>query len=167
MATSITGSGVATPQLSVSGQTTLGSTPNVTTPQSMVQLNTANGYGSTNTMIRRFSNVVVNQGSDITYTDSAVNGASFTVNTSGVYAITYSDNFSSGSVIGLSLNANQLSAAIMYINAANILNLAATTPGNSQSVSWVGYVAAGSVVRAHDAGTAGTLYTFFTMARVA
>ena len=39
--------------------------------KSMVRLNTANGYGSTNVCIRRFTNVVTNQGSDITYVDSA------------------------------------------------------------------------------------------------
>ena len=58
-----------------------------TASQSMVRLNTSNGYGSTNTVIKRYTNVVTNQGVDITYADSATLGASFTINTAGVYAI--------------------------------------------------------------------------------
>ena len=38
---------------------------------SMVRLNTSNGYGSTNVKIRRFTNIITTQGSDITYVDSA------------------------------------------------------------------------------------------------
>ena len=171
MATSITGSGVATPQLSVSGQTTLGSTPNVTTPQSMVQLNTANGYGSTGTMIRRFTNVVTNQGADITYTDSAANGASFTINTSGVYAISYCDQMTGTVWLGISLNSNQLSTIISTINANNVLSAAVTPSANGGTVvSWIGYLVVGSVIRPHNSGgTTGTNPNAcnFTITRVA
>jgi len=47
--------------------------------KSQIRLNTPNGYGSTNTKIRRFLNVVENQCPDVTYADSATLGASFTV----------------------------------------------------------------------------------------
>ncbi len=50
-----------------------------------------NGFGSTNTIVRRFSNVIVNKGSAITYADDSVYGASFLINTPGVYAITYTE----------------------------------------------------------------------------
>jgi hypothetical protein len=61
------------------GQPTFPKQPLVTLAQSMVRLNTANGYGSTNTAIRRFTNVVTNQGTDITYADSATLGTTFTI----------------------------------------------------------------------------------------
>lgn len=50
---------------------------------SNVRLDTANGYGSTATKIRRFTNERVNFGSGIQYVDDATNGASFTANRSG------------------------------------------------------------------------------------
>jgi hypothetical protein len=42
-------------------------------------LNTVNGYGSTNTCIRRFTNLTNSIGSDVLYQDSASLGASFTI----------------------------------------------------------------------------------------
>jgi hypothetical protein len=136
---------------------------------SMVRLNTSNGYGSTNTVIRRFTNVVANQGSDITYADSATLGASFTINTSGMYAITYVDNSSGNQYAGVSLNSTQLTTNISTIATADRLTLnygaAATAPATS---SWTGYLAAGSVIRPHaDGGAAGVAATTtFTIARV-
>lgn len=138
-------------------------------PQSMVRLNTANGYGSTNTVIRRFTNVVTNQGSDITYTDSATLGATFTINTAGVYAISYSDPFNAASASGISLNSSQLTTSIQTVNAADVLawsgSAAANVPGNS---SWIGYLSAGAVIRAHAISTpAGAGACEFTIVRVA
>lgn len=123
-----------------------------TTP-SMVRLNTANGYGSTNTAIRRFTNAVVNQGSDITYADSAANGASFTINTAGIYAITYGDSSSTTtSWNGLSLNSAQLTTAITSITISTVLSIAYSGGANGGGVTqWTGYLAVGDVVRPHTA----------------
>lgn len=119
-------------------------------PSSMVRVNTANGYGSTNTAIRRFSNVVTNQGSDITYADSAANGASFTINTSGVYSISYSDQFNSSSGFGISLNSNQLTSGITTITASHVVAIGRTvSSSNADCVSATLYLAAGDVIRAH------------------
>ena len=163
MPTQISGtSGVSAPAA------TFGSQPDVTTPQSMVRLNTANGYGSTNTKIRRFSNVVVNQGSDITYSDSPTLGASFTINKSGVYAISYSDNCSGLYLIGVSLNTTQPATSVWLIPAAEILTLDSNTTGVVSGCSTQVYLPAGSVIRPHTDGVAssGTLQ-FFTITRVA
>src|SRR5574343_66244 len=89
---------------------------------SMVRLNTANGYGSTNTKIRRFTNVVTNQGSDITYTDSATLGASFTINTAGVYAVSYGDQFSGTASMGLSLNTTAPTSHVGTIPTAEVIH---------------------------------------------
>lgn len=47
-----------------------------------------NGAGSSNTQVAKFANNSVT-GSDITYTSSATNGDSFTINTAGVYAVAF------------------------------------------------------------------------------
>lgn len=138
---------------------------------SMVRLNTSNGYGSTNTVIRRFTNVAVNTGSDITYADSSTLGATFTINTAGVYAVSYADQFSSASSIGLSLNSTQLTTSIAGITAADKLSEMDSAGINySVACSWAGYLSAGSVVRAHTQGVssgANTGIGKFTIVRIA
>lgn len=139
--------------------------------QSMIRLNTGNGFGSTNTAIRRFTNTVVSQGSDITYADSATLGASFTINTSGVYAISYSDSLSTQNAIGISLNSSQLTTYILSITAAGVLDYKMC--GLAQypdQVSVTAYLPAGSVIRAHtNTGVAAGAYGIarFTITRVA
>lgn len=138
----------------IAGQKTFAVQP-IMPVQSMVRVNTSNGYGSTNTVIRRFTNLQVSQGTDITYADSATAGASFTINTAGVYAISFSDQFSAASSIGLSLNSSQLTTAISGITAAD--RLAEMDSGGvnySCTCSWTGYLAAGSIVRPHNQGVA-------------
>ena len=120
---------------------------------SMVRLNTANGYGSTNTKIRRFTNVVTNQGTDITYADSATLGASFTINTNGVYAISYSDTFSSTLTLGLSLNTSSPTTSIYLLPVAEILSVSINAfAAYGGHVSAALYLPSGSVVRAHTEG---------------
>ena len=133
-------------------------------PQSMVRLNTANGYGSTNTAIRRFTNTVTNQGADITYADSATLGASFTINTAGVYAIEWGDQFTGASFMAITLNDTAVGNAGSML--ASSSSIAANFPGG---VSWTGYLAAGSVVRAACGTASGTAtaYCQFTITRVA
>lgn len=157
--------GVTFPDTSVQGKAVPAA------PQSMVRLNTANGYGSTNTMIRRFTNVVTNQGTDITYADSATLGASFTINTNGVYAISYNDQFTGVAQMALTLNtvtptSNPASCALSEILAA-CYGTAANVPS---AISVTAYLSAGAVVRAHtDNSASGTTVALcqFTITRVA
>jgi len=143
---------------------------------STVRLNTSNGYGSTNTCILRFTNTVVNQGSDITYSDSATNGATFTINSGGNYITSFAyQNAAANGVIGISLNSTQLTTSIQSITAADRLIMArqGNAAGNNVSnttlsVTWGGYLPAGSIIRAH-ADTGGTLSASdasFTISRV-
>lgn len=123
--------------------------------QSMVRLNTANGYGSTNTKIRRFTNTVTNQGTDITYTDSATLGASFTINTNGVYSISFTDQYNQIASSGLSLNTATPTTDIYSCAASEILaSNTAGASGYQTMASWTGYLTAGSVIRAHTQGAA-------------
>jgi hypothetical protein len=139
---------------------------------SVVRVNTANGYGSTNTFIRRFTTIVTNQGSDITYADSATLGATFTINTNGVYAISFSDQFNGSDFMGISLNSTQLTTSIASITASTRLAVT-TTATNANYPGSCGvtlYLNVGDVVRAHtDADPSGTIpaLTTFTISRVA
>lgn len=138
---------------------------------SMVRLNTANGYGSTNTKIRRFTNTVTNTGSDITYADSATNGASFTINTTGKYAISHTDQFTTGGGhAGISINSNQLTTNIGSITAAHIGATGYVANANETVCASVTLdLTAGDVVRAHTNGeAAGTLTnaTQFVITRI-
>jgi hypothetical protein len=138
---------------------------------SMVRLHTSNGYGSTNTVIRRFSTVLTNQGADITYADSATLGATFTINNSGVYSISYGDQQSTAGDFGLSLNSAQLTTSIGLITTSTRLAMATSAVNNTNiNIPYTGYFVAGDVIRAHATGGAvGTApdRTQFTISRVA
>jgi len=137
--------------------------------QSMVRLNTANGFGSTNTVIRRFTNVVTNQGTDITYADSATLGATFTINTNGVYAIHYTEQSNTGQWFGPSLNSSQLTTAVVNIAIADVLSIAYLAANTGACAATTVYLPSGSVVRPHFnavGGSATPAVTTFTITRV-
>jgi microcystin-dependent protein len=151
--------------ISVSVTNTL---PQFSESDSSVRVDTANGYGSTGTKIRRFSNVRDNLGVDVEYVDSAVNGASFTAKSAGIYYVSYSDGFTTACTFGLSKNAASLTTNIGSIATASILTLNSITSVNTfNSCSWEGYLEAGDIVRPHGDGIAsfGTAQAF-TMSKV-
>lgn len=119
---------------------------------SMIRVTSSNGYGSTNTAIRRWFAVTESQGTDITLTQSATLGDSFTINTSGVYSVSYTDGYTAAAGhFGISLNSNQLSANIASINVAHRLAAGTTGTGSYNGcVSVTKYFAAGDVIRAHS-----------------
>jgi hypothetical protein len=126
-----------------------------TVAQSEVVVDSGNGHGSTATKIRRFSNIRLNVGSDITYADSSTNGGSFTINTAGRYAVTFCEVSSGGHIHGISVNASSLTTTIETVTYANGKRAVATISpvNNPSSVSWVGYLSASDVVRAHTSGS--------------
>lgn len=121
---------------------------------SLVRVHTSNGYGSINTKIPRFTNVLVNQGADITYADSATLGASFTINTSGNYSVSFSFVQSAAGSSGVSLNSTQLSTGIGSINANDRLGLQTVQGAYAANFGATIYLAAGSVIRPHNDGIA-------------
>lgn len=122
---------------------------------SYIRLDTANGYGSTNTMIRRFTNIINNVGTDITYADSATLGATLTINTSGLYSISFSDQFSGAQPLGISKSSAALTTSISSIAVAERLAIQSTSAANvAASASWEGYLVAGDVIRPHNSGQA-------------
>jgi hypothetical protein len=118
-----------------------------------IRLDTANGYGSTATKVRRFTSIRTSIGSDVLYADSAVNGSSFTAVTAGVYEVSYSENMASGAWLGLSLNASSLSTNIESLSSSE--RLASTrTATSGGTCAWQGYLNAGDIIRPMTDGTA-------------
>jgi len=128
-----------------------------TPPNSAVRVQNYNGTGSTATVVKRYSNVLENVGTDITYADSAANGASATINTTGVYAFGITSTGGATNTGGISRNSAQLTTNIATITAANRLVLVYTSGGNPVTSSATMPLTAGDVIRPHCDGTgAGT-----------
>ena len=111
-----------------------------------VTVHTGNGYGSTNSRIRRFTTALVNTGTAITYADSATLGATFTINENGIYAMTLQEVGASTTRMGLSRNSTQLSTSIVSIAVAERLAFSeALNP--YESLSHTRRLTAGDVIR--------------------
>lgn len=140
-------------------QTATSSQPGVVSalPGSQIRLDSPNGYGSSNTQIRRFSNVTSTTGSDITYADSATLGATLTINAAGIYAIERHDgNSTAGPTLGISLNSSQLTTNIQSITTADRLTMNSLDLINSfTQCSVVVRCAINDVIRPHDGSTFG------------
>jgi hypothetical protein len=132
----------------------------------MVRLNTANGYGSVNTGCRRWSNVVTNVGTDITYADSATNGATFTINTTGVYSVSYTDNLNVAADLVISLNSTTLTG--IPVTLTQILFRTSSSAGDFPAcAAGCVYLTAGDVIRSQTQGAAsGVNSSHFTIVRV-
>lgn len=145
-----------------------------------LELNTYNGVGSTRTRIMRFSNLTQQDGlGKFTYTDSATDGASITVNEDGVYNIICGWGSANNSAIGLALTKNEVLSstgstdgtalsraqgliASSYIGA---ISTALTLP----IVSYSGKLNKGDVIRCHtDANTTNPnpSLTYFNISKV-
>lgn len=142
--------------------------PQFSESDSSVRVDTANGYGSTATRIRRFSNVRDNIGTDIEYLDSATNGASFVVKSAGIYNISYNDSFISPTYLGITKNVSSLSTSVNSITTSERLALEYADSGTgSYNISWQGYLQAGDVIRPHtDGASASTGQISFTISKV-
>lgn len=143
-------------------------------PRSMVRVHSGvsgAGHGSTNTKIRRFNTAVANYGSAITFADSVGDGASFTINEDGVYAISYTDYHAGGDCeIGISLSSSELTTNIGSITAADRLTYTAIESGTGPACCGATVVLrAGDVIRAHTDGTptsTSAQHTLFTITQV-
>lgn len=159
----------------IRGLKTFDTQPRVSGVVSMVQLSGSTAFGSSGTYIPRFTTTLVNQGTDISYNTSteATNGAVMTINTPGVYAITYVDQFNTTVWMGITLNTVQPAVAIQSLTnlTREALNIVITAAANfSASSSWTGFLPAGSVIRPHAGGVtkgASTTFASFTIVRVA
>lgn len=87
-------------------------------PRSEIHLDTGNGEGSTNTTVRRYSNIRLNTGSAMTLNQSATLGDSVTINSAGVYSITAADYDSGSSQIAITVNGSALTTAPLSVTYA-------------------------------------------------
>lgn len=148
--------------------------PVVALNDSEVIVHTANGRGSTNTAIRRFTTTLSSVGTAITYADSATLGGSFTINENGIYSISYADTADGSSTyfIGVSVNSAQLTTAIESITAANRLIATETSLSVTAMCAATVKLSAGDVVRAHvlpgsSVGGSSPAENFFRIRKVA
>lgn len=122
-----------------------------------VTVTTGNGYGSTNTRIRRFTTTLSSAGQALTYADSAANGGSVTVNEAGLYEIMVSDGGAGSNQtygFGVSINSNQLTTNLDSITATHraiyVNHYNETAANNTSSTGCrTMRLAAGDVIRAH------------------
>jgi hypothetical protein len=119
------------------------------------------GYGTAaaGLKIRRFLTTQKSVGAAVTYLDSALLGASFTINESGLYAIQYSDVVTALFEHGISVNASaaqllvNISSAVITPNRlafSNVINDAA--PNICLSAVATTWLNATDIIRAHTNG---------------
>lgn len=140
-----------------------------TASNSMVRLHTSNGYGTTNTHIRRFNTTVTDTGNAIDYVDSVTDGAEFTIREKGIYMISYTDSTgTSNTYFGISLNSTQLTTSAQSVNVGDMLALdSEATATAAVHVSWSGILEINDVIRAHgNTGNGSTNYGHFTIAKI-
>ncbi len=134
------------------GQTTVSAASQT---QNQVFLSQGNGYGAVNTKIRRFTATDINAGAAMTYADSSNNGGSITINTAGVYSISYTDMASGGAAsMGVSVNGSALTTSAGSLSFAQGLRAFTTTPA-ANLLAFCGvtlYLAVNDIVRAQTDG---------------
>lgn len=142
--------------------------PIAATVNSFIYFNTGNGHGSTNTNIRRISTLISSNGGDISHADTAADGTTFTINTTGLYFIAYSDN-GPGFRHGVSLNSAQLTTDVASITAADLLCFTEAVGADTQQASCVRFLTATDILRPHtDASpNSSDLRCWFLVSRIA
>ena len=135
---------------------------------SSVTLTVGNGFGTTNTKIRRFTTSSV-VGTNLTYTSSATNGDSITINKAGLYSIVYGDNWAGGiNEFGVSLNSTQLNTSIRDITAASRLIFTSSEASVPNTITVISRLAVNDVIRPHASGNFTDIfpYNFFIVTEI-
>lgn len=122
----------------------------VKVPNSRIVTDAPNGFGSTNTRIRKFTSLTVTGTAISVAANPSVTGEAFTINENGIYSFVMSDRSGVTDQLGFSLNSTQLSTDIRSITAAHVLTVSTFESGNVRTVSWTGYLNAGDIVRPHS-----------------
>lgn len=122
-------------------------------PTSQVASDSATGFGSGSTQIRKLTNHVT-VGTDITAATDATLGTTYTINAAGVYVCSYSDgDLTAAAEIGISLNSAQLTTAIDSITVANRMILADAFTAKQAAVCVAIRCAVNDVIRPHCKAT--------------
>ena len=114
-----------------------------------VNVATGKGYGTIGIYAKTFETVIVNSGTAIKYVPNAVNGDSFVINASGVYAVSYTDGDPASDDIGVSVNLSPtVSFSTEWGTAHELCEFEVADTGGSCSATV--NLAKGSVLRAHS-----------------
>lgn len=137
---------------------------------SMVRLIGGDGFGSTNTSVRRFLSVVKNLGSAVEYVPSATEGDHFLIKERGLFHISYVEDSSSGVLNGgVSVNSTQLSADPTAISKIDMVVFirpdSASSDWSSGSNSVV--LEVGDIVRVQCSSNVTNTWTQFTISKQA
>lgn len=131
---------------------------------SQLRLNTYAGYGSTETKIMRFTNVVENVGNCFAHNhvsgyNSNAEGLKITINKTGKYSFSFTLHPTGATNnLGLSLNSAELTTNIEAITVATRLTMAQALTNVPNSVSIGLYLKVGDIIRPHSIGGAVTTY---------
>jgi hypothetical protein len=107
------------------------------------------GYGTTGMYARTFGTVVETNGTAITYVPDPVNGVSFMINASGVYAISYTEGDPGTDDVGISVNLAATSPfSTGWGTAQEICGFEVSNSGGSCSATL--HLSKGDVLRAHS-----------------
>ncbi len=129
----------------VTGTVILGSDGSLYTP-SYIKRSNGLTRGATNTNVVIYGTAVKSTGSDITYVNSATNGDSFLINTSGIYCVTVNAGVAAAYPYieihsGATIDNSTLSAYVCATKRSWI-----TSGSDSDSISWTGYIPSGDSV---------------------
>lgn len=128
-----------------------------------VVVNGGNGFGSANTIVRRFSNVQLTIGTAVTYADDSVYGASFLINAPGVYSISYTDqrtdNAFSGFLYYIEVDHSPVQSTVSTIlSGTTLTTISTSTPVVIGKNNVTLLLDAGDVVRPWWFGNSGGTY---------
>lgn len=138
-------------------------------PRSEIWLYGGNGFGSTNTRIRRYTTVGKNVGQAMTLTQSSTNGDSITINEDGIYSILAVDTRTgAGSTqFGISKNSAQLTTGIASITITDVLAINQCNSGDrSKNATVTTILSRGDVIRGHGDAAADATANVEVMFRI-
>lgn len=156
--------------ISIQSISLVGNIPSPLVSQISLYTSSALGTASGNTTFV-YDNVRINTGSDIAYIPDAVNGDSFLINTTGIYAITANIGNQTGGANGLTIN-NSPTAAFSSSSPTNILNTAqVVSTAQGGGISYTGTLTVGDIVRVQSSSSTdsinGTTYeNIFTITKI-
>jgi len=116
-----------------------------------------NGHGTTNTRIRIFQNSPTDTGDAFTYATTAAAGMSVTVNHDMVAAISYTDDGSGETIMGISINSANLTTSIQTLAVSERLMLTRTEGGDAANVAVTVKLSSGDIIRAHTNAQTGAV----------
>lgn len=142
----------------------------INNPRSEIAVTTGNGTGSTNTAVRRFTTISKQIGADITYTDSSTLGAQFTINSDGVYSISYTDSNTTDSITGVMVNSTTGTGGTLTPNGVTYANGMRAWDyvrgGEGKTLNWTGNLSRNDVVWLTHFKSSGTLSTSSVVATI-